>query len=668
MAKLYLTSVHWNSDNKENIRFNNRTEQQNYFNIPAVFETVPRINFDIGDGYQTTATIYTETSILNAINTNYAIVEFDNNYYFYFVERIVHISSKKCYNLTLTLDIIQTYYIDLTFDKCLINRAHLPRFEKILNRAYYLYNKNSHLYKPENIDFEKQYISRKINLYPNPYMVDTGNKTSTDDEITDWLIDNVACWVYYFIKPFNKTAYYATKSGTTNILTQVDLSKSNETYFTKSLENNMLVLCAPIYKSDNHICVRVSNGSETHLNPLNVNTINKFIDLNDLSANIVTRKYSRRSPFLLHCNSQGDLNLKLSLETGSTGQKRLVLFSNNTTTELSRINILYPQVANAPRFLPCLNIDDLELKPQVCYHENTIAETPKYLSTFSTWIESVRIGNYETNYITVDYLKNNYIEPKETIFGKDLNITDGINNYSITLAEFNTINFTLDYYENLSPDICRYNIFLKPTSDNTDSIYHNKQGLYNGFSSSLDLSIPFNVEQLETFLANNKNFYLQSAIRNVTKGVSGMNNPKTAIAGVLVGVTNDLLTLDNLSHAPDTVINNGNDSSGLVDYNNLLLRLEYRQILPTNMQTFSYYLYRYGYSFYEYGNLKQYDNIRKYFNYIKADIDCVQLPNGNVSTVIYKELKKIFSNGITLWNHTDKDFDYTVNNYEREFD
>ena len=74
-------------------------------------------------------------------------------------------------------------------------------------------------------------------------------------------------------------------------------------------------------------------------------------------------------------------------------------------------------------------------------------------------------------------------------------------------------------------------------------------------------------------------------------------------------------------------------------------------------------MHRYGFTYNQIDNIKNVDNIRVYFNYIKADVE--NIIGINLSNTIKNKIREIFRNGIRLWNNTSEIFKYDKENYER---
>ena len=67
----------------------------------------------------------------------------------------------------------------------------------------------------------------------------------------------------------------------------------------------------------------------------------------------------------------------------------------------------------------------------------------------------------------------------------------------------------------------------------------------------------------------------------------------------------------------------------------------------------------YGFAFSGIANVRNYANIRKYHNYIKAQLQSI---NGNLSNTARVDLRQRFANGVRFWNQNN--ISYEFENYE----
>ena len=71
----------------------------------------------------------------------------------------------------------------------------------------------------------------------------------------------------------------------------------------------------------------------------------------------------------------------------------------------------------------------------------------------------------------------------------------------------------------------------------------------------------------------------------------------------------------------------------------------------------------FGFSVNAVGNVKDYANIRKFHNYIKAQVQAI---SGALSNTSRADLRQRFANGIRFWNQDTPD--YSQENYENWLD
>lgn len=70
----------------------------------------------------------------------------------------------------------------------------------------------------------------------------------------------------------------------------------------------------------------------------------------------------------------------------------------------------------------------------------------------------------------------------------------------------------------------------------------------------------------------------------------------------------------------------------------------------------------YGFTFSSIAQVKDYVHIRKYHNYIKAQLQSI---NGNLSNAARSELRQRFANGVRFWNRQNESDEFIVT-YEKE--
>ncbi len=197
--------------NGEDTRFfPSQEEQQSYFENAVTSGTTPWVNIEAPamDSLYITKQVYqgSKSSVLNQfgyVNKNYAVIKVtapkqSPQYFYYWIEKSTIGSGGKMF-LDLRMDTVQTYFFNpsITIPACMIERAHLNRFEETPDSSSFVrFNRSDmRLFNAEQgFDAPKRLVEReKLNFQF------TGN-TSVDN----WLNQNVAYWVYVFIDPSYK--------------------------------------------------------------------------------------------------------------------------------------------------------------------------------------------------------------------------------------------------------------------------------------------------------------------------------------------------------------------------------------------------------------------------------------------------------------------------------
>lgn len=298
-------------------------------------------------------------------------------------------------------------------------------------------------------------------------------------------------------------------------------------------------------------------------------------------------------------------------------------------------------------------------------------------------------------------ISNNYKELNPKLYTNccTLNLTNGVDNFQIEpskiLGSTNSTIFGVEYFETLSPDITRYKITIyNANATNTNLPYNEKIRDTNvsSFIGSVDNSMPYSTNQLDTFLANNKNFYQQRSNTYISKGVQAsvslasniaQNSAKLALGDIKGGsvgfiqgaeqaintgislatsYVNSELSLDNMLSAPETLQNANGNIEILYNTNNFQWQLLYCE--PTNFDKERYNdnVYRFGFTLGFFDNPKKYDKNRERFNYIKFNPEIIEYNGKSIDRQIQNKLKVIFNNGIRFWNKGYYNFEYGRNN------
>ena len=660
--KLYLTSVPFDKTYKHSIRFNSRTEQEKYFNLPNVYENEPFINFRVYSLNETEIVFRSsDKDISKLMNYNYCIV-YDTNetakikYLYYFIDNI-HFDVSNQIIAKLTIDVIQTYYIDLIFQDCLIEKCHLNRFnflrnDSILGDIYQFDNsEKSQLYYREDLKDLPKYILNKseINI-----AVDS-NSEQIESEIDKWIRNNIKCWVYIFFQEnINKA----------DINFSDKLCKLNNDY-----KFNYYIVCYPIYLSDKRIINIKYNGNKSDFTKLIVS----FDGFNNLLNNInggTAQIYDLKLSVVPPLNYKEWIKGAGINDYNINSNDDLLLYTyNKTDTSDGYIEFVNAKTDNTFCAIK-LNIQD---------NNNRLAYAI---------IDTIISGDYPT-IILKNLIKNtnDIYKYNPKLYDSDyreISIFDGINNYSTsplkyirnTSSQINKINFK--YYEVINVGITRS--FLSVYQDENANFYK-YDNVYNGLISSRDMSIPYTVNRLNEFLSNNKNFALQKTIEygsKISKALlysnifKKINETSKAIFETKVDKINTQLTLDNMEHSKELLQNGNGDCFLSFIINNCKFQIYWYKATDNDIKTGGDIMHKTGFNYNKIDNIKNVDNIRKYFNYIKADIEIVYTEYG-LNAYTRDKIKEVFNNGITLWNNTDRIFLYKYNdnfyeNYENYLD
>ena len=119
------------------------------------------------------------------------------------------------------------------------------------------------------------------------------------------------------------------------------------------------------------------------------------------------------------------------------------------------------------------------------------------------------------------------------------------------------------------------------------------------------------------------------------------------------------LTMNNLRNAPDQLKN----ANGNVIFNmfttDLGLYLEKYEALEGDLQTANDFMNLYGFTVSAVAQVRDYTHIRKFHNYVKAQLQSI---NGNLSNVARADIRQRFADGIRFWSQDT--VEYKFENYE----
>lgn len=245
--------------------------------------------------------------------------------------------------------------------------------------------------------------------------------------------------------------------------------------------------------------------------------------------------------------------------------------------------------------------------------------------------------------------------------------------FEYDLQKLNSEKIETLYTEPITPDISRSyfrvckteGVFIDETSQNLT-----------GFVESADMSLMADNTHLGKMLAENKNYYMQKQMSIASPlamgAVSGLmaGGPIGAVvgtvAGAIGGIINQEMTQDNMRNSPNEVAN----ANGSVPFNIACTRpgaaIEEYDILHHEKDIINEQMFRYGFNYNKNGDIKDFVNTRKYFNFVQATIGTIQTSGVSLSNEIRTKFRERFERGVRFWHYSDgKAVSYENENYER---
>lgn len=653
-----LINTKFDIDCRNVLRFDTREAQESYFDVASLFLTAQSVNFNAGSLIETTI-IYrakdTE-SVNDLLSKNYCIIK-DNStnatlkYYYYFVKNIIQDSGNQL-KVWLELDIFQTYYIDMTFTDCEILKAHLNRFvDNGDDTVSFDGRVESKLFEREEVqNVSKRLKSRKkVSLYQNI--------TNMTQSVQEWIDENVLCWVYVYLDSSHGfdiiQADGSTAGGIRFLETKIHTIGNNGSISTK-----LTAACVPILKSGKNfrIDATVTFPQTTYSIFIGQNVLERFMNNNDGSSFIYSMKISANHPFY---------NLNNSTTWTISGDGNTLTLGGNFTINQGTGFSLGRDYSNGDTHV---KMTDYQAGWGLIYVEDQQASIE---ASFSTSFQYT----FNKNEI-VGAQKNSKFNPK--LLSSDfasVNVGNENSNFEYDAQKLNKNNLKALYSEPLAADITKTYIRYEGEEN---AIYNEETSKnFTGDVNSNDTSLVQVTTAYQNMLANNKNYFLQNTINrglDVGKGLisTGFNiatgNIFGAISsgiGSIVSPVADLikqkLTIDNMKAAPSAIQNaKGNILLNLMS-SELGLIVEEYEILPNEKEIINDFMCQFGFTVNQIGNIKDFDNIRKFYNYVKAEIQ--ETGGINISKTVHDKFKEFFARGVRFWNNDN--FSYAQENYER---
>lgn len=669
--KAALTSVKFDIDCRNVLYFENREAQENYFSVASLFSSAQSINFNAGSLIETTIIYQVQgnESINDILSKNYCIIQ-DNNenatlkYYYYFVKNMIQDSGNQV-KVWLELDIFQTYFIDIGFSDCEILKAHLNRFvDNGDGTVSFDGSPESKLFEGEELgNFPKKLVERKTFAL-------TTDRTPSEivSETIELLDNNFISWVYVYL---NKSVLNVDFSGLGfPTKARVMREEVDEQYLTMPY----VVLAFPMVKQGGFAVDMQRRFSTTY-----VWDFASFMAsvLPQIQPYILDIRLSQTAPFP-NMNFFDNYLIKSDIQT------KLITVEDMSDSEHS--NNTYAE------FFPLGRVQGGSSGYMTCIVYTHVVDTELYYSLKdgmnSRTINSGIEYSFAKNEI-VGSLKNKKYNPKLLSENfTEIRVGQGLSDPFVYDAQkMNTDELLLLWRESIVPGITRSFVALIDNDTDNENNFYNKKTFESMLGASLaqDSSFPYSENQLSTYLANNKNFFLQNSINRAAslvggivgggaqlKGAETMKNSVPSTMGAYAGLittginyltskANENLTVDNMKNAPESYQKlNGNPALSL-SINDNRTYVEIWKALDNELEIANDIMCQFGFTYNRVGNIKNFTNNRKFYNYIEADIqETTGIP---ISKTVHERFKELFARGVRFWNVDT--FSYELENYEK---
>jgi len=667
---LGLLSNQWGKNATGRRGFNDNTDRINWFETRvqqgAPFVRIKAPNIDSQDS--TKQIYYNETNqdLFKLLNLNYAVIKVvsdsSTRYIFYdVINPPVGAENQVMYDLKQ--DPFQTFYQDPNFwaAPCLIRKAHLNRWVDNGNGTV------SFDCRPESLLFQQESLQ---NL-PKRHTKRTQLKLYAFGraDVDDWLNNEVAFWVNVYVDKNRKwivgDTYHSGKTEMdrdTTIL-QYTLNEGRHT-------TDLGMMCYPVYKGNKRIkVVRSANNlpgdpAQSIIIGSPLGSGDPMVDLrsnNDNSSYFYNVKFSLLSPIRMRnanvssqivIDSNGDLVMTESLS--NTSQFSFFTPTNSIAfaTDFNITRGMFTQVSQDATKEVTTNF--YQVNNQMTFSKTDIVNKPRNTA-------------FNPKLLSQNFKELSVVSPSGESFVYDI-------------QKIGTNSFNFLYTEPLQPEITKSYLRLNAPmglyiGDTTKS--------YLGLVDSTDNSLSYVNDQYGLFLADNKNSQLQAVMRIVQSAGMGfaggamssqfattersIASANFGMAGAAIGGITSLidrsLTIDNMKNAPSMLKN----ASGNVIFNmfvsTMKLFVDEHSPLENELSIADDQMFLNGFTLNRIDSAKNYDKIRKNFNYVECDLQ--EMDGVDMSNAARDELRKIFSQGVRIFYTDDVVNAYSHDNNER---
>lgn len=604
--------------------FENKTERDAYFENLQGYTFNKDVNFIARDIIATDIDIKVEpqTPLFVLLNYNYCVIKNDKETLYFYINKSEQLSGNliRC---RLENDIIQNYIYDVEFSDCLIKKAHLDRFiNNGSNTVKFNGDANSKLFEREEIkNLSKRLINRQA-LVPK---IDTPAYGGVEySKFNRWISNNIVGWAYVLINADANGTEYKKYDNETFSIKPTGISESTLFAENYGLEYGTHgTFCFPIMKSGSRFLAKLENDTQDIEVSIGLDGLQAFRQLNGGNSKIYCIKVSAKPPlpvaeyiedydFIIDGNK-----MTLLCNTGiypADGQKNGLGYIKFNQGQIGNKN-----VASAMFYI----INDNPKPVEFYVLDNSVLPTLSF--PINNIINSNRNIKYNPKLNNSDY--------------KSLELCFLGSSHSYDIQKLNSTRPSFLYTEMISPDVSKVNIKFK--SENNDNIFNEAYiNSFNGLSITNDLMFNLSKDQLDLYLANNKNAYLSfqnqqskerttaaigalggllGGIGNFAMGgnassimgasTSGFTNLAQTLSKQAYEQTQFNLSIDDMRSAPNELQNNNGNIFLAAAISNITPYVELYEALPNELEIANNFAYDKGFIY------NQYDNIKNHIDY-----------------------------------------------------
>ena len=617
-----------------------------YKNMPYFIDETSRDDAIIGNRTFTETShnfnygniLYTSFVVNSYNNENYIVIKDNNKYWYYFISAIEYKAVNQ-WRLSLELDVITQYMTRLdgsVLSNCYVERAHCNRFT-ILDEG------------EKTVKFDVTNGSQIIKTEKNIEMITTSRNEiqqiySNNDLINTWINSNILCWVYYYLdtKQHYKFMGATYNGGVTPDTFTTKLTNNTYNIGDTTVNNEYTVIACPIYKTSLRICLL----DVEHQQSAYIDKINMFRYLNNDNSYIYNIKFSCKPPV--------DFN---DIEQYTTIDENGNLIINYQATYgivcYESWNIGDTHVyGNYPITLADINGTLTAHRDSACF-VNVNSQQMKF--------ETIETGTPDSFYVTniVGNERNIEFEPKIYVDCKHIVLRDSSNGeWMYYPLYFSTSSATPLYDEPLNITNTNYYYRMQPEG----IIPQQDADNWTGICNTVDYSQQIANNTYENFIANNKNFLLSKQVQQIPNIAMLATGDFTQLGNIASSVYNTLTDINTIQNKPNTMsCVNDTVELNLTVNDGIKLYVDMEEAREVDMLQYYNDVYSNGYSINKFCNPCNYISTRKYFNYIKCELEGVNI---SAPDNVTNKIREIFRNGVRLWNNYNNMYNYDLENYE----